>query len=119
MKLTNQKAFDKIYKYFIFKKNKQAVNDAGNCKFREGESRCAVGVLIPNKKYNVLMEEQTIDSIREDYFYEEWSVLSLSLLRALQNAHDVSNNWRKGLLTKTSHKRVAKSYSLTITKEPK
>jgi len=120
MKLTNQKAFDKIYKYFIFKKNKRSISDNGYCRYRAGELKCAVGVLIPDDDYDSDMEGSHCRTVRHNYFEEEWKDLNMDLLSELQRVHDTSGEWsKKGVLLKAPIKRIAQKYKLTIPKEPK
>ena len=120
MKLTNQKAFDKIYKYFIFKKNKQCVGAGGDCMYRSGKLKCAVGVLIPDDDYDSDMEGSHCRTIRANYFREEWDGLDIDLLASLQRLHDTPSAWSKnGVFLKTPIKRIAKKYKLTIPEESK
>jgi len=117
MKLTNQTAFNKIYNYFIFKKNKQCINEYGACAYRAGKLKCAVGVLIPSKKYVVEMEDMKLETLIEEYFPVEWNKLNINLLADLQNTHDSRIDWSNGVLKKASLEELAKEYDLTIPKE--
>ena len=73
----------------LFKQNRRAQN-ADGCAYREGELRCAVGVLIPDDLYSPNLEGNDARSLVEVFFntgLADW-VEHEELLGVLQRIHD-------------------------------
>ncbi len=102
--LDPQEAFSKVWKHFVVQKGEPSVHD-GLCMYRynygsTSETRCAIGVLIPDDIYNKSWENGTIYSLVNDT--QRWgdamSVLlskeKISFWSDLQWCHDMGSNAR-------------------------
>lgn len=95
--MTDQEVFDKIVKG-ILAQGKQAIrNDRNTCAYRVKKDdgtvlKCAVGMLIPDDKYELRLEGFTV---RELCIGEsdsvEYTLAQSNMVRALQLAHDRYN----------------------------
>jgi len=91
--MNQQEAFDKVWDWFVVQKNPPSVNqETGMCKFRGPKNtKCAVGVLIPDNLYHKEYEAYVISEIKgTETLKDLFSLLSLSFLSDLQTAHDVA-----------------------------
>lgn len=70
----------------------RSVDNHGNCLYRNGENKCAVGLFIPDSKY----EESTMEGLSVEYLLiknpdiEGDMPLPLKALREMQTIHDAS-----------------------------
>lgn len=115
---TNQEIFDIVAKHLLTQgvrsqTAKKFENSDGYypvCAYRgEGGRKCAAGVLIPDSKYNALMEGLNVGSAHVSAALDGVSSASLDLLTALQRMHDVEEplTWPDEL------KNIAAGYALT------
>ena len=82
--MTNQEVFD-IVSAHLLKQNAKSIED-GVCKYKGPNGMmCAVGVLIPDDKYDPIFEGKSVDRIQHKLGFEH---NSLALLRDLQFIHD-------------------------------
>ena len=72
-----------------------AINDNGDCRYRTpGVRKCAIGILIPDDKYNPIMEGSSVSYLTDKYGLQlpEW--LTQKQATELQNVHD-DTCWEK------------------------
>ena len=88
--MNNQEIFDTVALHLI-KQGAPGVNDHGDCRYRAGNGHmCAVGVLIPDDKYNAEAERMSpADLIHEGYIDIIADDRVEVLLTVLQGAHDI------------------------------
>jgi hypothetical protein len=87
MNLTPQKALNKIWDYFITQGKAPGRNSDGDCQFRGAYgTKCAIGCLIPDRKYKKDMEGHSA------YFVLDMAIpnhsIPPSLATSFQSAHD-------------------------------
>ncbi len=114
--MTNQTAFNKVWKHFITKYGRRSFDDSG-CRYRGGDgTKCAVGVLIPDYAYNKRMEGVGINELLHDFSHLNglFKDVSLDFLQLLQVIHDIE--W-KGFIHKSPLKDLANQYKLKIPKD--
>lgn len=87
--MNNQEIFDTAATHLI-KQGEPGVNRHGDCMYRgEGGTMCAVGVLIPDEKYKVIIEAMPLmDVVQGGYIPNIEDNRAGALLRDLQGAHD-------------------------------
>lgn len=116
--MTNQEAFDKVWKWFIVDRNPRAVN--GNiCRYRtagEIPAKCAVGCLIPDELYRPRMECRSVQRIISEYveLANFFNGVSQDMLSQLQRGHDDAGNEIPYENMEHSFRYVAKCFNLTI-----
>lgn len=108
MTMKNQQIFDKVCNHLI--KQGRIASMHGNCKYRTNTGlKCALGCLIPKKKYDTKIEGFTLQSeecsqsllpghqkLVEILKSENISTRSFPLLKSLQDVHDGSQNRLRG-----------------------
>lgn len=96
-KLTRQEIFDIVWKHFITDKNPFSVNqDTNSCRYRgPNDTKCAIGVLIPDNVYTDRIEGEVISSdvLLDIKPFASWLIKTfhaedMRFLKALQEAHD-------------------------------
>lgn len=93
---SKQQTFNTV-KEHLLKQNQPCVDDIFNCKYRHNGLKCAAGCLIPDDKYDPLMEDKTVDNkyfTDEDFFGHD-----KQLVLHLQDIHDHYSvkDWEKEL----------------------
>lgn len=92
--MTNQEAFDRVWEHFVVNGGKQSKGFDDTCMYRESlcaedETRCAVGVLIPDSMYDEGMERHEVPSLIEDGFVGKlFDGLNEDFLVSMQSLHD-------------------------------
>lgn len=92
--MTNQSALNKVYKWFVTERHGIAKTGDGNmCVYRGANgARCAIGCLIPDRKYrkgfeglgiDELLCQRTVETLREHFLG-----VDKDLLVELQGLHD-------------------------------
>lgn len=108
--MDRQQIFD-IVKNHLLTQGKRSYGCAGGstsigCKYRLGELKCAVGVLIPDELYRPKMEGRSVaalisfvDSNPSQYRLPEWFKEHRHLLEKLQVIHDTDepDQWAQAL----------------------
>ena len=87
-----------------------------SCEYRgSGNSRCAVGLFIPDDVYEAGMEGNDARYLLETYgdVLPSWMSHNLGLLRDLQSAHDSMSNWYSPHLMRRALLAVADRHDLT------
>lgn len=85
--MTNQEIFNRVAKHLLTQ-NAQSVLD-GSCAYRGYDgTKCAVGVLIPAKKYSTAMEGKNVTFINRNYNLGLGLGNSMNMLITLQGIHD-------------------------------
>ena len=129
--LTRQDCFDKVWNHFVVEKNPLSFELSGVgdrlCLYRglNGE-KCAIGILIPDDKWNPDCENQSpVQALAncgiKDYFHDEVfeALDGIYFLRDLQGAHDIvcytfaSTGSTKSTI-ETSLRNLAKKWKLKI-----
>lgn len=88
--ITKQEIFDTVVRH-LWAQGEQAI-DRGVCQYRApGGLKCAVGILIPDDKYDPKMDGSMI--LREVMFRVELGQEHFGFLSELQAAHDTCHNW--------------------------
>jgi hypothetical protein len=85
------------------------------CEYRgNGNSRCAVGIFIPDGTYEANMEGNDVLRLLEDYgdALPSWMSYHINLLRDLQSAHDSMSNWYSPQLMRRALLEVADRHDL-------
>lgn len=85
------------------------------CEYRgNGNSRCAVGIFIPDDVYTANMEGTDVLRLLEDYgeALPSWMSDNLDLLRDLQSAHDSMSNWYRPASMRAALLKVAEQHGL-------
>ena len=124
--MTNQTAFNKVWNWFIVKKNKKSTENSfpNRCKYRGTQDRkCAIGVLIPDNRYIKDMDDGLGMNIICSKFIKYYNLedifknIDKSLLRQLQMTHDRPSSWLKnGTMRLIPMEKVAKVYNLKTPK---
>jgi hypothetical protein len=102
--MERQDIFDTVATH-LFKQGKRAVDREGPdgfCMYRgHGNTRCAVGALIPDEVYDVKMEGNTLSGLLMAYgdVLPPWMRDERELLRELQLVHDEPAYWAEGGVT--------------------
>jgi hypothetical protein len=116
--MTPQKIFDKVAKH-LFTQGKRAMLDptreSGQCMYRGPDgSKCAVGVLIPNKLYRKGMEMRTIIGLLDDeeVVLPAWMAENRELLWALQCVHDQHEAWGSSMTMRLKLRTEAVAHGL-------
>lgn len=109
-----QQVFDQVAVHIIAQGRR--AQDYGSCRYRtEDGLKCAVGCLIPDELYDPHLEGASVMRDRvQDTLNKIWTKISPAqycLLKALQNAHDMTlesslEGWRKEMI------RIADAYGL-------
>lgn len=116
--MTPQKIFDKVAAH-LFAQGKRAMADpdchSGQCMYRgPNGSKCAVGVLIPDKLYRRGMETCTINGLLDDeeFVLPAWMAENRELLWALQCVHDQHEAWGSSMAMRSKLRAVAEVHGL-------
>jgi hypothetical protein len=121
--MTPQEIYDTVAKH-LFAQGKRSGDKRGDgsfqCKYRgPDDTKCAVGVLMPDEFYNLEMEGTGIcglfdpDATAEGGFpLPAWMKQNLELLIALQDAHDYSWHWYGSDRMKERLQQVAMDHNL-------
>lgn len=126
--MTNQEAFDAVYRHFIINDAPYSVDIENECMYRgPGGEKCAGGLLIPDFMYKSSMEGKKIGALLGDvivsggkvaYDYPElveyFSGTDIGLLKLLQRSHDATSYTRDKKQMTEQLKLIAKEYNLTI-----
>lgn len=103
---TKQETFDIVVRHLLMQKRKSwgpMVDKDGDvfdiCKYREGNLRCAAGILIPDKEYREEFEDITAKDLCEKLGMDTFWGHDLRLVYLLQGVHDDYNpsEWRDRL----------------------
>jgi len=121
--MTNQTAFNKVWRWFIVKEKPRSFNEGG-CMYRDVKgNKCAIGVLIPDNLYISDMDDCSNSCIRKD-FIENFKLtklfkgVNLDMLINMQAVHDMKINWKDdGTLRDEYLRKVAKHFELKIPKK--
>jgi len=95
--MTPQDIFNKVAEHLL-KQNARCQNDEDSCKYRgENNTSCAVGCLLPDSLYSIIMEGETIIGLFEKFPKVKTflGAKNTYLLRKLQDIHDDEKveNW--------------------------
>jgi len=85
------------------------------CEYRgSGNSRCAVGLFIPDDAYEAGMEGNDAQYLLETYgdLLPSWMSHNLNLLRDLQSAHDYMSNWYRPASMRAALLKIADQHDL-------
>jgi len=116
--MTKQEIFDKVVKHLLTQK-KPAMSSGGACAYRgQDNTSCAVGCLIPDDKYSMVIEgvgvlninvslnqgHKVLKSILRSEGVDTKDDVTLELLSDLQYLHDgfPYNTWKRELTTLAS-----------------
>lgn len=122
--MTPQEIYDTVAKH-LFTQGKRSGeptdSTAFSCMYRgPGGTKCAVGAIISDEVYNPDMEGQSVvglfdpDATAEGGFeLPAWMKENLSLLMALQDAHDYSWYWHATTSMKSRLQEVAQRHKLS------
>lgn len=125
---TNQEAFDMVVARFLDGRGQANATPVRGlltvCRYRSEEGvPCAVGAMIPDEFYDPALEKHTLYSL----VYGDASTpkrldlhgLSVELLAALQDAHDVTSNWDGNTFVYWPEmRRIAHLHSLSTDRVP-
>lgn len=113
-----QEIFDTVAKH-LFAQGTRAMADpdchSGQCLYRgPNGSKCAVGVLIPDKLYHKGMEMRTINGLLDDeeVVLPAWMAENRELLWALQCVHDQHEAWGSSMAMRRKLRAVAEAHGL-------
>ena len=116
--MTPQEIFNKVATH-LFTQGKRAMLDptcdSGQCVYRgPNGSKCAVGVLIPDKLYRKGMEMRTINGLLDDeeVVLPAWMAENRELLWSLQCVHDQHEAWGSSMAMRRKLKAVAEAQGL-------
>jgi hypothetical protein len=103
--MTKQEIFDKVATHLITQNKKSYLPGGNVCAYRgENGCKCAIGILIPDDKYDPFLEgkmvgnKRVLDSLEAGINIE--SVEMLQFLNILQNVHDnyTVQDWKGKLI---------------------
>lgn len=95
-----QRIFARVWQHFVVEKAPLSVRDAEDgdemysdrvlCFYRgDNEAKCAVGLFIPEERYDVSLEGEQVESLwRKEYLEDTVEADDLRLLTDLRNDHD-------------------------------
>ena len=67
--LTKQEVFDQVWDYFVVQGHPQSIyydtSGFGSCMYRSENSKCAIGIFIPDDEYSISLEGTGTDIILE------------------------------------------------------
>jgi hypothetical protein len=92
---SRQEIFDKVASALIAQ-GKPSINpENGECLYRHEGLKCALGHLIPDKKYNEKYEDRDIYTLLQEYEDEfpKWMTKYVDFLAKLQDLHDDEYSW--------------------------
>ena len=119
--MTPQEIFNKVATH-LFTQGTRAMLDpeceSGQCMYRgPNGSKCAVGVLIPDKLYRKNMETFTINGLLDDekVVLPAWMAENRELLWALQSTHDLHLAWDSSMAMRRKLRGVAEAHGLDAT----
>lgn len=107
---TYQEIFDIVYKHLLTQ-NVKSQGKYNDCRYRgDNGLKCALGILIPDSKYEPKYETKLVRTLVENNIIEDVSLASVAFLYSLQKIHDdvAVTAWPFEL------KRLANQYNLTI-----
>ncbi len=97
---TAQQVFDRVAIHLLTQKERSGSRD-GSCYYRSGPLSCAVGCLIPDEVYSVMLEGIGVLNLPEksDWFGQAGLLAHTRLLQDLQDLHDkrCPTQWREQL----------------------
>jgi len=105
-RMSIQQVFNKVCKHLV-KQNARCVSKTGGCLYRNDKGmKCALGVLIPDKKYKKSFEEMT--SVDLYFKLQNFAFGANCIMDTLQRLHDRNrpSRWKQKLRV------VAKNYDL-------
>ncbi len=84
--MTSQEIFDKVWNWFVVEKHAPSYDtELRCCRYRDPSgNKCAVGVIIPDEKYEKEMENTTLQQLSMQFGFSD----NLFLMARLQSAHD-------------------------------
>ncbi len=88
-KFSNQFVFNRVWQHFVVEGNPPCVGESGTCFYRgewDPNQRCAVGLLIPDDRYNLHYEGLPVKSVADDD--NGLKQYDLDFLAEMQDAHD-------------------------------
>lgn len=119
--MTPQEIFNKVATH-LFTQGTRAMLDpeceSGQCMYRgPNGSKCAVGVLIPDKLYRKNMETFTINGLLDDekVVLPAWMAENRELLWSLQSTHDRHLAWDSSMAMRRKLRGVAEVHGLDDT----
>lgn len=122
MKLTKQKAFNKVWDHFVTKQSPLSIakGKMNSCCYRLDHTascpiRCAVGLFIPDEVYNPKFEGLTVVGLLEEFpeALKNIDENNIYFYSALQNVHDsMIDSSELSLQDKLRY--LAKQYKLTV-----
>ena len=124
--MTNQEAFDINWNYFVVGKGKRSTAGGGICAYRgEGGSKCGIGLLIPDDKYDPVFEGSCVPDGHppsEGKRYAFLRVLNelgfgddqLYFLSELQDCHDNAPEQYFHKAIESSLRELADRFDLTV-----
>ena len=89
---SNQRAFDLVWDHFITRKQPRSISKDGRCSYRSrrGAKRCAIGVLIPDDRYDRSFDS---DKVRLTAVLKQAKIkIDVDFASQLQITHDRSAN---------------------------
>lgn len=118
--MDNQSAFTLMVQH-LRTQGAPSMGDDRNCLYRhpDGVRRCAVGVLISTTEYNPLYENLSVEGLAG---LESLQGIEVSLLRAMQSAHDLTalsvtgSEWAKRM--EDQYVVIAKKFDLLVPLHP-
>lgn len=118
--MTNQELFDRVAVHLLRQGERSFCFDSGGCMYRGPRGlKCAIGILIPDDKYSVSLENEVATSleVREAAGIEDGQIL---LAFRLQNIHDETHpeDWASDLLRLAEGRGLKPDVVLQFSKEP-
>ncbi len=93
--MTDQETFDKVVKHLFTQGRRSTAPDNGACMYRSADGlKCAIGVLIPDEKYDPSFEGMPITRLGWLPNFEV-PIRNLGLLDSLQRVHDEPQSWNE------------------------
>ena len=104
--LLKQEVFNKVWDHFITQKKPRGIKSSGGCGLRGmGNTKCAIGVLIPDEIYFPGMETMPLRSLLPLIGFTEIDSHDFGFFNRLREEHDNSNlkTFRENLRTFARH----------------
>lgn len=119
--MSKQEMFNKVWKHFVVDKQHKSSRYGGTCLYRgPNNTKCAVGVLIPDDAYNTDMDNERFDNrisslIKRYPHLKKYVGDDVVFLTHLQRCHDstYSDNWFT-VTMESILKEFAQKFDLTI-----
>jgi len=127
--MTSQEAFDINWNHFVVGKGKPSRNGRGGCAYRgECGTKCGVGLLIPDDKYDTTFEGVSVPSVKpldSSYGLQQRVLLrvlselgfandQIGFLSKLQECHDCASASNFHTEIELSLRDLADRYGLTV-----